>query len=801
MNTRDFVVLPWGKPGNSVKLKYKNAQELRMEKVQLELENKEMERKLQELDTTMHKERDKTESSGYHWKSGQVGKLGNRSHMMSQNRGNVIKLSAGKVKLKLLKEQIQEPVKRPLTFKTANSSVNEKPKIKGKVCGQCESKAALLACLECGEDYCSGCFAKIHQKGALKLHRTTLLQVKPQIVSSVLTVAHRFIKETNPDEPKGENHATKQISESHQTAKPLFLQDSSTEVEFAAPEKAESTNQKRGLLCEGSFNEEASARSFQEVLNQWRTGNAEGSEQRNVQAAKPNSMAACEVQTNMKVWREPLEIEFKEDSLSYMDKLWLKKHRRTPQDQLPNTQPDKSMHSSETTNETPFSPNGSDEEHDVLVTKVQHPALFLPVEECKIERPEPSLKIVELDDNTYEEDFEDSGNTVSYKVELADADSTKCWTFNDYQNINFPHGNNLHPHHVFTMGKKDLLNFCLTTSSSYHRDNSKAGTAEIDCDSMADPGVSSPAIGIMEENGFCGKGLPKERTDQGSYEKSADSCAPFESKNSLPSTDLKELSIKELSPQDIKESLDLGNLHEKPCLQDSKATESQLLLQDIALRNKPIKEHYQGFEKFFIFEKSERLDLLPSHSVECCSSLTRITLAEQTSRRPSTANLPLSNSVKKKSSLRPPSHLHPRSATARSSSRAASEISEIEYIDTTDHNEPLLDTTADQQAIESLEKELKELRNLEDSSENLHSLTAEELPACCSHSQNTSKKTSGFLKTPNFRVPYGVKEQSSSGKHTEIESWLTLSESSEDEDEEDFLDKQHITTLPWPNST
>ncbi|XP_045153603.1 zinc finger B-box domain-containing protein 1 [Echinops telfairi] len=792
MNTRDFIVLPWGKPGNSVKLKYKNAQELRMEKVQLELENKEMERKLQELDSTRHKERDKKESSGYHWKSGQVGKLGNRSHTMSQNRGNVIK--------------VNDCIR---FFRLLHSN-------------------AIKACLECGEDFCSGCFAKIHQKGALKLHRTTLLQVKPQIVPSVLNVAHRFIKEVNPDEPKGENHTTKNISESYRRTKPLFLQESSTEVEFTASEKAESTNQKPGLLCEGSFNEEASARSFQEVLHQWRTGNPEGNEQRNAQAAKPNSMEACEVQTNMKVWREPLEIEFKEDSLSYVEKLWLKKHRRTLRDQLLNTQPVKPMHSSETTNVTPFSPNGSGKEHDVLVTKVQHPALFLPVEELKIERPEQSLKIVELDDNAYEEDFEDSGNAVSYKVELPDVDSTNC-----------PYGNNLHPHHVFTMGKIDLLNFCLTTSSSNHRDNSKAGTASIDCDSVADPGVSSPGVGIMEENSFCGKSLTKEWLDKGSYEKSAHSCTRFESKNSLPSTDFEELSIKELLSQDIKESLDLSNLHEKPCAQDSKATESQLLLQDIALRNKPINEHYHGFEKFFIFEENERLNLLPSHSVECCSSLTRISLAgdrewipdhslseyanhavvlnvlhsnqdPQISRtqqkmgkvdnKTSTANLPLSNAVRKESSCLSPSPLPPKSATGRSLSRAASEISEIEYIDTTDHNEPLLDTTADKQAIENLEKELNELRNLADSSEKLHSLTSEELPACNSHSQNTSKTTMDCLKTPNLRVPYGVEEQSSSGKETEIESWLTLSESSADEDEEDFLDKQHVTTLPWPSN-
>lgn len=43
-----------------------------------------------------------------------------------------------------------------------------------------------------------------------------------------------------------------------------------------------------------------------------------------------DSLEECEVQTNLKVWREPnlINIEFKEDSISYMEKLWLKKYRR-----------------------------------------------------------------------------------------------------------------------------------------------------------------------------------------------------------------------------------------------------------------------------------------------------------------------------------------------------------------------------------------------------------------------------------------------------------------------------------------
>ncbi|XP_030720110.1 zinc finger B-box domain-containing protein 1 [Globicephala melas] len=838
MNTKDFVVLPWGKAGNSVKLKYKNAQELRMEKVQLELENQEMEKKLQEFQATRSKEKEERGLSGCHWKSAQVGRLGNQSCMMSQNKGNVIKLSAGKVKLKLLKEQLQEPVKQPSNYKMANSSEHEKPKIKGKVCGQCENKAALLVCLECGEDYCSGCFAKIHQKGALKLHRTTLLQAKSQILSSVLDVAHQFIKKVNPDEPKGENHSTKGISESQHKTKSLLLQGSSSEVELSTTKKEECTNTGDRPLCEGPFVEQASAQSFQEVLKQWRTGHHDDNEKQKLHAAKPESLEECEVQTNLRIWTEPLMIEFKEDSLSYMEKLWLKKHRRTPQEQLQNMLVDTFIPQCKTGSEAQCSQNENDEDSDAEDIKIQPPALFLPVEELNRERPEPSLKIVELDD-TDEAEFEEPGNVVPYKVELADADSQQSCTFHDYQNT-FLYENDIHQHHIFTKGKTHLLHLHLSNNTSYCKDNSKAGTSSADFRDIVNPDAYSPAVEKLEENSFFERNFKEDSIDIESSQKYDDSCISLESKDSLPSTDLEEASFKGKLSQEDKESLEFSNLHERPNSEDSKTTESPLLLQEIALRSKPITEQYQGLERFFAFDKNERLNLLPSHSLECSYSSTRITIAGDrewipdhsvsayadnavalgvlkraqsassrrtqqktgwTSQRPSTANLPLCNSVKRSSSRLSSSHPWSRNTAARSLSRAASEISEIEYIDDTDHDEPFLDDTADQQTLDSLEKELNALRNPADPSEKLYSLTSEELSAFNNHSLNTSQTTQNFRKSSCARDPCGVEEQSSSEKDTEIQSLLTVSESSTDEEEEDFLDEQHVITLSWSKST
>ncbi|XP_037700543.1 zinc finger B-box domain-containing protein 1-like [Choloepus didactylus] len=403
---------------------------------------------------------------------------------------------------------------------------------------------------------CTG-FGFSFQAGVVNRSRGDQLKAKSQIVSSILNVAHQFIREVNPHDPKGENHSTK-------------------EVEMTTSKRAESTNKKDGPLCEGSFDEEASARSFQEVLNQWRTGNHENTEKENLRGTKPDSVEACEVQTNLKIWREPLEIEFKEDSLSYIEKLWLKKHRRTPQDQLLNIQPATFIRSCKTTSETQFSQDENDENDDnsdVEETKVQHPALFLPVENREEVRPEPSLKIIELDD-TYEEEFEEP-DVVPYKVELADADSQQSWIFHDFQKNTFPYQNDIYQLN-FTKEKTGLLNLCPSNSSSYCKNNSKAGTPSTDFDNIAHPDVCFSATEEIEESSLSERNLKEKSVDIESNQNSDDSSTSLKSKDSLPSIDLEEPSIEEKLSQDIKESLEFNNLYERPNLEDTKTAEPPL---------------------------------------------------------------------------------------------------------------------------------------------------------------------------------------------------------------------------------
>lgn len=42
------------------------------------------------------------------------------------------------------------------------------------------------------------------------------------MLSNVLDAAHRFIKEVNPDEPKGNNHSEEEISKSENKPKSLL---------------------------------------------------------------------------------------------------------------------------------------------------------------------------------------------------------------------------------------------------------------------------------------------------------------------------------------------------------------------------------------------------------------------------------------------------------------------------------------------------------------------------------------------------------------------------------------------------
>ncbi|NWS34633.1 ZBBX protein, partial [Polioptila caerulea] len=145
MNISDFVILPGSKAGTSVRLKTKTVKELQLEKAQLEIENKEMEKRLWQLQSDMSREKEERRKLGaYRWKSGQAGPRTTQTRAVAQNNESKKKVSPEKVKLQVLKKEIQEPVKKPVKPERGNVVAHEKLGVKGMACGPPEIKGRLL---------------------------------------------------------------------------------------------------------------------------------------------------------------------------------------------------------------------------------------------------------------------------------------------------------------------------------------------------------------------------------------------------------------------------------------------------------------------------------------------------------------------------------------------------------------------------------------------------------------------------------------------------------------------------------
>ncbi|XP_010223156.1 PREDICTED: zinc finger B-box domain-containing protein 1, partial [Tinamus guttatus] len=336
MNIKDFVVLPGSKAGTSVRLKAKNVRELKLEKVQLELENKEMEKKLQQLQSNMNREKEERKKSrAFHWRNGQAGPMTIQARLLSQKQENSNKVSSGKVTLKMLKEQIQEPVKQSFKGEVAKAVASETPEMKGAPYGQCETNSVLLP-------------AESVQTGLKK--------------------------------------------------------------------------QETGLLLQGAFNEEESTQSFQEALMQWRNRYCDHRTALNSSEVLPASVGVCEVQTHLTLMKEPIQVEFKADGLSYMEKLLLKKHRRTPINEVSSNQVN-DLRPVQALNEhqaAVFGEEGGgkgddddsdDDDYSTVEDMKRYWAALFKEKEPNIvsERAESSLKI-EILDGSYDKDLDQSSN-------------------------------------------------------------------------------------------------------------------------------------------------------------------------------------------------------------------------------------------------------------------------------------------------------------------------------------------------------------------------------------------------------
>ncbi|XP_035239592.1 proline-rich protein 36 isoform X2 [Anguilla anguilla] len=359
MNLNYFVVVP-NKP-NSMKMKGRNLPELHLDAVQLDQESRIIESRLQQLREDMSREKEEREKSGgFRWKSVKATSQG----ATKTKENSFQKLSAGKVKMRVLKGEPEEPGRptgkapRPPPGEQAAS---RKPRLRGKPCGQCEASAARLMCAECGEDYCVGCFARFHQKGALKNHRMIPIQMEIQTSISALDVVSQFKRQIEP-EGSAVNSKRKDAkwSQGALRSKPSSTTLPQTQLLLVkndgVKERGEAESQHRqNLLC-GEYDEKESERSFQEALWEWR-GQGGVSEVEPVPELEVELEPEVEVDPEPDVGPEdlwglketlkaptevfaaqadlvqrgrPIEVEFREHGLSYMEKLLVKKHRRTP---------------------------------------------------------------------------------------------------------------------------------------------------------------------------------------------------------------------------------------------------------------------------------------------------------------------------------------------------------------------------------------------------------------------------------------------------------------------------------------
>ncbi|XP_023648151.1 uncharacterized protein zbbx isoform X3 [Paramormyrops kingsleyae] len=282
----------------------------------------------------------------YHWKSGQAGSM--VASAPSQRLGPN-KLPAGRLRVTVLKDEPEElqrtPAMKPQPPPGSLTS-NRGPRLKRKACGQCEARAAGLVCMECGEDYCVGCFARFHQKGALKHHRMVPTQMEMHTSISTLDVVSRFSRQIDPDEPAveggvsgagGARKGAATVDHQHaQTETVIQSKDDDEEDEeeqHGAPIGADPTGWNKSRWG-GAFDEEESSRSFQEALREWRweRGEAKQGQERTwrPREALPVTKEATRIQADLFVPRTPVRVEFKHDGLSYMEKLLVKMYRRMP---------------------------------------------------------------------------------------------------------------------------------------------------------------------------------------------------------------------------------------------------------------------------------------------------------------------------------------------------------------------------------------------------------------------------------------------------------------------------------------
>ncbi|XP_053316362.1 zinc finger B-box domain-containing protein 1 [Spea bombifrons] len=728
----EFVTLPVTRSGSSVKLKAKNIHKLRVENLQLEMQNQEMQQKLNQLRQSMSREKEERErSNGYHWKSGQAG-----YQFHNQDKENIGKISSGQIKFKVLKNPIPEPGKEKPVSRPTNMTVTEKPKIKGKPCGQCESKSALLKCLECGEDYCSACFAKIHQKGALKLHRSTPIQA------------------------------------------------------FYSPSRKQSGS--GGLLMHGEFCETESAKSFSDALMEWRNNQKKHSvldtemgnstEQLSSLTFKDGADILCnctgnsEAQTVMTIVKKPFEVEFKEDGLNYLEKLMLKKHRRTPVNHFASKPLDKCRYSSTSVSDHEL--NDFDgltaeevEEHE------QYVALFKPEKDAPdMVTYEPALEIMEIDEDPEEDREKPRSFSVSERKRNETIQNTPLDTERTQSTLIHATVSDALPVRAANKKRNAPLRSTYSVGREIGLESAEGGRPMCTQNAKASLQEDSKSITYKSFNDRPSPdtasiaNLPKALESIGLREKSPVSEYHGLAGFFILGVDPKEVRPEHRRPQTYERGIETSTI----CAGQS-YWRPESSLSDCADDN-IVHEIVEKAQAQYLCNFMEQ-SFSPRPSSQ--RSLQR-PLTGGHYKRPSSAR----STWQISESSRTP---RPSSATIRPLSRAASEISEIEFIDSTDNDDPLSELTEEQKMLTVLGKELDALRYLPGNTDANYPVTSN------GPVQSTRR---GKLSTLDAQSPLMARLPPNSSHMISMESLQSCDgESDSGEDEESLQDKLNVLSL------
>eukprot|EP00794_Sanderia_malayensis_P011215 gene11215-12392_t len=277
-----------------------------------------MEKRIASLKILMQKEREERERlGGVRWKSSKepTDVKDAKSVMPKGEKPN--NKPKGQMKFKVLSDKPLENYSRKTKSKEIFTNGSS-------LCGQCDKVRAKLDCMECGENYCPPCFKQFHAKGAMRKHTWKTIDQERLPTSRILS--HR--------EP---NNASCSSNISPNQIEAQFTQQPVSSTTSDAPEQG-------GLLLEGTYDEEASAKSFQDALKEWRGAPSPAAPKQKKDlwvnpaeeelpketrscATEPDVVSeSCETDANS---TSDVKINFN-PTMSYADRLLLKKHRKDP---------------------------------------------------------------------------------------------------------------------------------------------------------------------------------------------------------------------------------------------------------------------------------------------------------------------------------------------------------------------------------------------------------------------------------------------------------------------------------------